>query len=206
MNEKFTFKDKLKYDFDTILAKGTRAIIGLLAAASFTMILIFAVIYTFGGVAEEGGRAMSFDQSLWHSLMRAFDAGNVGGDNGWSFRIVGLFITLGGIFIMSALIGTITAGLDSQLQQLRKGRSKVIESGHTLLLGWSPKIFHIIAELVISNESETNPRIVVLADKDKVEMEDAIRDNCPDTKNTKMFCRNFDNKYLINYFFVSFYV
>jgi voltage-gated potassium channel Kch len=203
MSEKFTLKDKLKYDFDNILAKGASAIIGLLAVVCFTMILIFAAIYTFGGVAEEGGVPMSFIQSLWHSLMRAFDAGNVGGDNGWSFRMVGLFITIGGIFIMSALIGTITAGLESQLEQLRKGRSKVIESGHTILLGWSPKIFHIIAELVISNESETNPRIVVLADKDKVEMEDAIRDNCPDTKNTKVICRTGDPQDLINHEIVS---
>lgn len=136
MSEKFTLKEKLKYDFDNILAKGASAIIGLLAVVCFTMILIFAAIYTFGGVTEEGGAPMSFVQSLWHSLMRAFDAGNVGGDNGWLFRMVGLLITIGGIFIMSALIGTITAGLESQLEQLRKGRSKVIESGHTILLGW----------------------------------------------------------------------
>jgi len=203
MNKKFTVKEKLKYDFDNILAKGASAIIGLLAVVCFTMILIFTAIYTFGGVAEEGGAPMNFVQSLWHSLMRAFDAGNVGGDNGWAFRMVGLFITIGGIFIMSALIGTITAGLESQLEQLRKGRSKVIESGHTILLGWSPKIFHIIAELVISNESETNPRIVVLADKDKVEMEDAIRDNCPDTKNTKVICRTGNPQDLINHEIVS---
>ncbi len=198
MSSKFTVKEKLKYDFDNILAKGTRAIIGLLAVVSFVMIILFAAIYTFGGIVEENGTPMSFVQSLWHSLMRAFDAGNVGGDMGWSFRIVGLFVTLGGIFIMSALIGTITAGLDNQLEQLRKGRSKVIESGHTLILGWSPKIFHIITELVISNESETNPRIVILADKDKVEMEDEIRDNCPDTKNTKVICRTGDPQDLIN--------
>jgi voltage-gated potassium channel Kch len=203
MSQKFTVKEKLKYDFDNILSRGVSAIIAVLAVASFVMIVIFAAIYTFGGVAEEGGEPMSFIQALWHSLMRAFDAGNVGGDNGWSFRIVGLFITLGGIFIMSSLIGVITAGLENQLEQLRKGRSKVIESGHTLILGWSPKIFHIISELVISNESETNPRIVILADKDKVEMEDEIRDNCPDTKNTKVICRTGDPQDLINLEIVS---
>lgn len=198
MKKNFTVKEKLKYDFDNILSKGTSAIIGLLAVASAAMIVIFSAIYTFGGIAEEGGEPMPFIQAIWHSLMRAFDAGNVGGDNGWSFRIVGLFITLGGIFIMSSLIGVLTAGLENQLEQLRKGRSKVIETGHTLILGWSPKIFHIISELVISNESETNPRIVILADKDKVEMEDEIRDNCPDTKNTKVICRTGDPQDLIN--------
>ncbi len=192
MSKQFTIKEKLKYHFDNILSKGTSAIIGLLAVVSFLMILIFAAIYAFGGITGEDSEKMTFVQSMWHSLMRTFDSGNLDGDTGWSFRIVGLFITLGGIFIMSALIGIISAGLDSQIEILRKGRSKVIEKDHTIVLGWSPKIFHIINELVISNESEKKPRIVILADKDKVEMEDEIRDNCPDTKNTKVICRTGD--------------
>ena len=34
-------------------------------------------------------------------------------------------------------------------------------------------IFDVISELVVANQSQTRPRIVIMADKDKVEMEDS---------------------------------
>src|SRR3712207_7555644 len=46
---------------------------------------------------------------------------------------------------------------------------------HTLILGWSPKVFTVLSELVLANENRKKPRIVILAEKDKVEMEDEIR-------------------------------
>jgi voltage-gated potassium channel Kch len=73
---------------------------------------------------------------------------------------------------------------------LRKGRSFVVEENHTLILGWSSRIFLIISELVIANENQTKPRIVILAGKDKVEMEEELRAKVPDTKNTRVVCRS----------------
>ena len=48
---------------------------------------------------------------------------------------------LGGIFIVATLIGTITSGLEGTIEEFRKGKSKVLEENHTLILGWSPKVF-----------------------------------------------------------------
>ncbi|MBI5829315.1 MAG: hypothetical protein HZB20_07185, partial [Chloroflexi bacterium] len=47
--------------------------------------------------------------------------------------------------IISALIGIINNGIEDKLDELRKGRSNVIESGHTVILGWSPQVFSIIS-------------------------------------------------------------
>jgi len=65
----------------------------------------------------------------------------------------------------------------------------VVEEGHTVILGWSAQVFSIISELVAANENQRRPRIVVMGEKDKVEMEDEIRANVPDTKNTRVVCR-----------------
>jgi voltage-gated potassium channel Kch len=73
---------------------------------------------------------------------------------------------------------------------MRKGRSRVIERNHTLILGWSSKVYSIIGELIIANENQKNPCIVILADMDKVDMEDDIRAKFPDTKNTRVICRS----------------
>lgn len=65
-----------------------------------------------------------------------------------------------------------------------------VEENHTLILGWSPRLFLIIAELAIANSNAKKPRIVILADKDKVDMEDAIRNHVGDTGHTKVICRS----------------
>ena len=98
-------------------------------------------------------------------------------------------ITLGGLFVVSALIGVIATGLDAKIEDLRKGRSFVIESEHTLILGWSESVFTILSELRIANESEKDPVVVILADKDRVEMEDLVRQKVGDMKNTRVVCR-----------------
>jgi voltage-gated potassium channel Kch len=98
-------------------------------------------------------------------------------------------VTLGGVFIISSLIGVLTTGVETKMGELRKGRSRVIESGHTVILGWSPQVFLIISELVLANENQKNPCIVILGDKDKVEMEDEIATKVDSLRNTRVVCR-----------------
>jgi voltage-gated potassium channel Kch len=130
-------------------------------------------------------------RQLFNTLLHSMDAGTIAGDTGnWKFLVVMLMLTLGGIFIFSALIGVIATGLDNQIQRLRKGRSFVIERDHTLILGWSETIFTVIRELVVANQNEKKPVIVILADRDKVEMEDAIRDKIEDFGRTRVVCRS----------------
>jgi len=190
MKQKITFKDRFRYAFDKTMSKGTPALIMWLAVLSVLLVLVIATIAVIVGVAPEGEEKMGFMESAWKSLMRTLDPGTMGGDAGWGFRILMLCVTIGGIFIVSTLIGVLSSGIESKLEELRKGRSFVIEKNHTLILGWSPKIFTIISELVIANENQKKPRIVVLADKDKVEMEDEINDKAGNLKNTKVICRS----------------
>lgn len=188
--KKTSFSQKLRYKFDNTMSKGTPALIFWLGIASLIVVIIAALILYLFQISGEGEEPMSFIEGAWRSLMRTMDAGTVGGDNGWTYRLIGLGVTIGGIFIFSALIGVLSNGINDKLEQLRKGRSFVIEKKHTLILGWSSKVFTIISELVIANENQKNPRIVILADKDKVEMEDEVRDKLGDLKNTKVICRS----------------
>ena len=126
-------------------------------------------------------------------MMRIIDPGNVGGDEGsWTFLLSMLAVTVGGILVFSTLIGVIFTGIDNKLTELRKGRSFVVERGHTIIFGWSPEIFSVIAELVTANESRKSACIAILAEKDKVEMEDEIRERVGKTKNTRVVCRTGD--------------
>ena len=183
------FSQKIRYRFDNLMSRGPIAMIALLAILSLLVVAIAGAVIWLFHISPEGAEPMNFAEGTWQSLMRTLDSGTMGGDTGWAFRMVAFLVTLGGIFIISTLIGVLGAGIEGKLEELRKGKSFVIEQNHTLILGWSSKIFTIISELVIANENSKNPRIVVLADMDKVEMEDGIRDRVKDLKNTRVICR-----------------
>jgi Trk K+ transport system NAD-binding subunit len=172
------------------MSKGTVATIGLLAIISTFIIFFFASILVLLNISPQGESHSEFAETFWMSLMRALDPGTMGDDRGWSFRIIMFLITAYGIVMLSTFIGLISNGILSKIVDLRKGRSKVLESNHTLILGWSSKIHTIISELVIANENQKNPLIVVLAERDKVEMEDAVLKEVPKTKNTKLIFRS----------------
>jgi voltage-gated potassium channel Kch len=184
-----SLKARLRYSFENTLAAGTIAIIGWLAVVSLLIIIIAALVIAFAGVPGNDTENLGFIEAAWQSMMHALDAGTLGGDSPWPLRIVMLLVTIGGIFVLSSLIGVLTSGLESKLDDLRKGRSQVLEENHTLILGWSSKIYSIINELIIANENQKKPRIVIMADKDKVEMEDEIKTKITDTKNTRIICR-----------------
>ena len=183
---------RLRYAFDKSMAAGPIALMGWLAVISLAVIVAASAILALLRIAPEGGDSLSFGEAMWESLMRTLDSGTMGGDAGWGFRVVMLAVTLGGIFIVSALIGVLSTGLEGKLDELRKGRSEVLEKDHTIILNWSASIFDIIAELTIANQSRRRPRIVIMADRDKVEMEDELAQKVPNLRNTRIICRSGD--------------
>lgn len=187
---KISLRGRLRYSFDNTMSRGTSSLILWLGLLSLILVVGAGVIIVLFGIAPAGEESLDFFEGAWRSMMRTLDPGTMGGDQGWSFRILEFFVTVGGILIISTLIGVISSGIETILSTLRKGRSFVIEENHTLILGWSPKVFTLISELVIANENQKKGRIVILADKDKVEMEDEVRERIPNTKNTKVICRS----------------
>ncbi len=189
--KKITFSQRFRYWFDNIMARGTIALIGWLFIASAIMIAIFSFVIW---VAKDGPESLNttptYSKLMWMGLMRTLDAGTMGGDEG-SYLFLGTMLatTFGGIFMVSTLIGILSSGIEAKLDELRKGRSFIIESGHIVILGWSPQVFAIISELVLANENQKKSCIAILAEEDKVEMEDQIRTRVPNTGRTKIVCR-----------------
>ncbi|MFJ7995585.1 potassium transporter TrkA [Streptomyces sp. NPDC096310] len=185
-----TLRERLRYWFDGTMDRGTPALIGWLGLASLALITLVSstvVVLARKDTEENGG----WPGVVWMSLLRTLDPGTMGGDTGQPlFLILMLTVTIGGIFIVSALIGVITTGLETRIQELRKGKSQLIERGHTIVLGWSDQIFTVIAELVEANQSERRSCVVILADRDKVDMDDEIRRRIPDTGKTRVICRS----------------
>ncbi len=182
---------RLRYWFDATMARGTSALVAWLAIITLVLIVTFAAIVTLTGTDPSPENAKSgFFGQLLATFFHALDPGTIAGDGGsWRFLLIMLALTVAGLFIVSALIGVIATGIDDKLSELRRGRSLVIEKDHTVVLGWSEAVFAIVRELAIANESRKKPAIVILADRDKVEMEEGIRDKVSDLKGTRVVCR-----------------
>jgi ion channel POLLUX/CASTOR len=182
--------DRLRYMFDNSMSSGTPALVAWLIAATLMLIIVFSAILTITGMHNDGSDRGPL-ANLFYNLLHALDPGTVGGDAGtWPYLLTMLLLTLGGLFIVSALIGVLANGIDSKLADLRRGRSIVLEEEHTVILGWSESIFTIISELTLANESRKDPVVVILADRDKVDMEEELKVKVPERRGTKIICRS----------------
>jgi voltage-gated potassium channel Kch len=183
--------DRFRYFFDNTMSRGTPALIAWLTLATLVLILVFSLITVALDLRTDDGQDHGFWHELFSSLLHALDPGTVAGDSGrWRFLLTMLALTIGGLFIVSALIGVIAAGIDTKLADLRRGRSVVLERDHTVILGWSDSIFTIVSELSIANESRRRPVVVILADRDKVDMEEELRAKVSDFRGTRVICRS----------------
>src|SRR4051794_12640112 len=185
---------RMRYRFDLALSRGPIVVIGYLGLVMLVIIAVAStLIWIFQLKGINGGNSIGspFD-AFWQALLRVVDSGTFASDATWPTRIVSLFVTVCGIFLAGSLIGLIANAVDQQIEQLRKGRSTVLEDGHTLVLGWSPRLPTTLSELVEANSNHKHRAVVVLADQPKDFMEDELRLRVPDTQTTRVVCRTGD--------------
>jgi len=185
-------RERLQYRFDNFMARGFGALILALGVASAAVILFAALVVVITGAAPEGESVPGFIEAAWLSLMRTLDAGTMGGDKGWGFRFIMFAVTMGGIMVISTLIGLISGAIEEKVEELRRGRSRVLEEGHYVILGWTPAVFTIVQELITALKPESRSCILVFSKTDKVEMEEEIAKRISDYGNTMVICRNGD--------------
>ncbi|PZG44469.1 potassium transporter TrkA [Spongiactinospora gelatinilytica] len=184
-----TRQERLKYWFDNTMSKGTVALIGWLAAVSTAVIVLVSVL-TIWLTPREAADNNGLGGMLWSTLMHTLSPGKVAGDEGTpAYLALMLTASLGGLIIFSTLVGLLANGLKTKIEDLRKGRSRVVEQGHTVILGWSDQVFTIITELAKAHASQRGTVIAIMADEDKISMETEIRERVGDTGRTRVVCR-----------------
>ncbi len=185
-----TRKQKLQYWFDNLMSRGT---VSLLALPG----LITAVVATTGGLLSvalggpEGEGGVTAGSSIWFTLMHALNTGVLAKEEGTiPYLFVMTLVTLVGIFITSFLIGTISNAIKDKIASLQEGRSAIIEKDHVVIIGFDENVTSIIEELALANENQKDAVVVVLAEHDKTEMEDVIRDRIDDLRGLRVICRS----------------
>jgi voltage-gated potassium channel Kch len=181
---------RFKYWFDQIISGGTGKLLFLLAACSMVLVGVAAMLQALG-ITPIGSEPLNYAESFWRTMGLALSP-DIVDDEGWVYRLVMLAVAILGILIVSTLIGVLTSGIEGRIEGLRRGRSMVLERDHTVILGWSSKIVTAVQELVIANENQPKAAVVILANHDKVEMEEELYSRVTKLGNTKIICRRGD--------------
>ncbi|MBR2779760.1 MAG: hypothetical protein IKD85_06285 [Firmicutes bacterium] len=181
---------RFRYWFDNLMSKGTASLLLLLAVITTIAVVIGGLIaIALGG--PDGTGVDSPGYSIWFTLMHTISTGVLTKEEGtFAYLAVMAIVTLVGMFITSFLIGTISNGIKDKVTDLQRGKSLVIEEGHTVVIGFGENITNIIEELVLANENQSHAVVVVMSEQDKVEMEATINDRIPDPGNLRIVCRN----------------
>jgi hypothetical protein len=201
---------RLRYRFDTFMAKGGGSIFKALTVVFLGTFLLIgllrgALLLIFPDIGQQHGE-LDFFGNLYITFLEITDPGNMAQDiySSVAYKVFAVLAGIAGIVMLSALIAFITTAMDQKIYDLKRGRSKVIEQDHTLILGWNEqRIIEILRELVIANESEKDACVVILADKDKEEMDDVLRLRVKETGSTRVVTRSGDVSSLTNLDMVS---
>jgi hypothetical protein len=139
--KRVSLRSRIRYAFDSIMSRGTMSKVLLLLIFSCVVILILAFI----DYEIEKSVQKEITQTLWDTLNHTFDPGNLYGDERSSGSLtVMLIATLFGMFFTATLISIINNGLENRMEQLSRGKSKVLEAEHTILLGFSEVTYIIL--------------------------------------------------------------
>ena len=173
--KRFPLARRFRYWFEESAKRGMPTLVGWLMLA--WVIVIFLTATTVVLLApEDSGENGGWVGVLWESLLRAIDPGTMGGDRGSAaFLAIMLAVTLSGIFLVSALISVLTAGLQTTFDRIRGGRSPIVESQHVVVLGWSDQIYLVLSELTKFAESTERMTVAILAEVPHTRAEDEIR-------------------------------
>ncbi|KAJ6696732.1 hypothetical protein OIU85_003115 [Salix viminalis] len=159
-------------------------------AKPLALLVATLLVICLGGLALFGVTDDSLADCLWLSWTFVADSGNHANSEGIGPRLVSVSISFGGMLIFAMMLGLVSDAISEKFDSLRKGRSEVVEQNHTLILGWSDKLGSLLNQLAIANESLGGGIVVVMAERDKEEMEMDIAKMEFDFKGTSVICRS----------------
>lgn len=181
---------RLRYRWEEFLSGGAGKQLFFLFVLTMLLVVVFTGISLLGGAAgvelAEGG---ILDRA-WFYFTRFLDAGTMGGDAGNPNRFVSTLATVAGVVVAGLLISSLAGNFQERLEAIKRGISPVIEHDHFLILGWSEKVFSVIDQLSEANIEKGRIVVVVMAERDKVAMEEALRDKVQHPKRVKLVVRS----------------
>eukprot|EP00899_Mesostigma_viride_P004675 jgi/Mesvir1/14208/Mv09658-RA.1 len=160
----------------------------ILALMTLLLTGIGGAAYYFTAPPEESRKKDIFSE-IWTAWSIIVDPGRHTYEESIRRRYIGVPLSIGGLLFFSVVVGVASEAIFTRIQNLERGNFQVRESGHVLILGWTPKTVHVVRQLVLAHRDSGGSRIVVLGHKEKSFMDHAIRSAIPDTMNSRILTR-----------------
>jgi K+/H+ antiporter YhaU regulatory subunit KhtT len=188
---KISLAKRVRYYFDNSLSKTgvfvLYAFILLAALSAFnTAFSIFIRSTALATPSEPGDFLNTFYMSMFGIL----------GDHApvatWADRLSSLFYWTTGTGINAIIIGFAASAIRGVVENLKAGKSAVISKNHTVILGWSNRVFPILKELAIAGSNQRKPTVVIFANQDRIGMEEEIASRAGDLGKLRIITRKGD--------------
>lgn len=193
MEEKPTLMARLRYFVDNLYSRGTGATVITLGLMALILALVCTALLITMGLAPGDEEPYTTLEAFWVGMLSVIGSGSIGGrESTWGYRMLMLGMTFGSILVGSFFISALTNGMVSRVSELKKGRSRIIEKNHVVILGWSEQIITIVSELMYANANQSKFCIAILGPLPKDEMEDQLDQKVKKVGNTRVVCRTGD--------------
>ncbi len=182
---------RLRYNFENSLSRPS-AFIGYVLVTIIFLGIVMAVlksiiekIFILNQPIDSG----TFFFAFWDAFTQILGFGST---DPWGSQIIKALYLIIGIVISGAVIGFISNMITRTVARLRLGQGLVIESNHTLILGWSNRIFPILKELSIANPNGRKSKIVIFSARSRDSMESDIQSLKEHIRHLKIITRTGD--------------
>ncbi|MEU2421000.1 NAD-binding lipoprotein [Streptomyces sp. NPDC007851] len=194
--ERTPLRHRARYLFDRTLARSTGTLLGWLAVCCLAVVVPVSTLL----VWTDPDAPRSFSGRLAQVWRTSAETLRLGAVAGTPVRmLLSVLLGLVALLCVSTVVGVVTTGLGDRLTALRRGRSRVLERDHDVVLGWTDQIFTVVGELIAGRAGAGGPAggrsgggrhvVTVLADRDPAHMEAALTAAPGVTDRVRLVCR-----------------
>lgn len=148
---------------------------------------IQAVVAAVSFLNIEADSTTNYFDVFWASFAQIL---SLGGEATWGERIIGILYWAIAIAVTGTVIGFITSLIERTIARLGLGLSPVMNTGHLLIFGWSPRLLPILKELAIATRQGRKAEVVVFSDRPRSEMEQEIDQHRADLGSLSVITRH----------------
>ncbi len=177
-----SFRNRLRYMVNDLLIRNP-------LWQMLALVVLSSMIIAIGFVLVDG----SVGNGFWWTFTRLLDQGTfIGDDNQEPFiAFVGVLITIGGILVLSLLIGIFSSKITEQLDALKRGRSPVVEKDHIIICGDGDRLYEVARELVKAKQEESKiESLVMFSSKSREDMEELLCQRIGKKLAKQVICRS----------------
>ena len=170
------------YRINRSLSTGSKFPFLMLAVGTLLLVLAGAQAIYLGLFSRDSLEAEGIDNrfggglfdSYWWSIKHVLDPGAFAEDYGAPIPVllISFTISIGGLVVLGALIGLISASIQQRLARLELGNTRVVETEHVVLLGWGPSVPGLVRNLLRIHPGSA---IVILAPRELQMMREGLR-------------------------------